>query len=370
MRETRLILDAAARLFAQNQEAVLATVVRVSGSVYRRPGARLLVSPDGAAIGSVSGGCLEGDLARKAWWRTESGPAVVAYDSTADAETAWLLGLGCNGVVHVFLERVARERPGPLALLKRGVAERRGSVIATAFRADAATGVAPGDRLSFDAEGRVVSDFAEDVSARVERDARACLFQDRGRHATYQLSAGEVDVAFEVLRPPIRLIVFGGGFDVPPMVHAAQALGWSTAVVGRRPAASCGADEVVVAPAAVACERLQPDGRTAAVVMNHQFDDDRAAVAALLQSEARYVGVLGPKARTEKMRDDVGVVWDWDRLYAPVGLDVGADAPEEIAAAVVAEVIAAFAGRRGGRLRDRPGPIHDAEPELVVDAVR
>src|SRR5205823_403085 len=121
MRETRLVLDAAARLFERNEVGVLATVVRVSGSVYRRPGARLLIAPGGESVGGVSGGCLEGDLRRKAWWRTEDGPTVVSYDSTADAETAWRLGLGCNGVVHVLLERVSRDRPGPVAFLRRCV---------------------------------------------------------------------------------------------------------------------------------------------------------------------------------------------------------------------------------------------------------
>jgi xanthine dehydrogenase accessory factor len=370
MLETRLILDATARLFARKEEAVLATVVQVSGSVYRRPGARLLVTRNRETIGSVSGGCLEGDLAQKAWWRTEEGSCVVAYDSTADAETAWSLGLGCNGLVHVLLERISLERPGPLPVLRRSVAENDAAVIATAFRADPATGVLVGERLTLDVDGRMTNDFSDDFAERVRADAAKSLLQDQGRTVVYQLPGGEVEIAIEVVRPPIRLIVFGAGFDVSPLVNAAKALGWSTTVVAPRRTMPCVADVVVIAPAATACERLRLDRRTAAVVMNHNFDDDCDAVAALLRSDARYIGVLGPKARTEKMCDDVGGTWDWERLHAPVGLDVGADAPEEIAAAVVAQVLAAFAGRRGGHLRDRPGPIHRVEPELAVETAR
>src|SRR4051812_3376201 len=102
MKELLAVLDAAGRLSARGEEGVLATVVRVEGSTYRRPGARLLVGRGGEWVGGVSGGCLEGDLVRKAWWRTADGPAVVAYDSTADADTTWHLGLGCNGVVQVL----------------------------------------------------------------------------------------------------------------------------------------------------------------------------------------------------------------------------------------------------------------------------
>src|SRR5439155_17080184 len=117
MQELRAVLEAAGRLAARGEDGVLATVVRVEGSTYRRPGARLLVGRGGAWVGGVSGGCLEGDLVRKAWWRTADGPAVLAYDSTVDDDTIWQLGLGCNGVVHVLLDRLGPPRPDPLAFV-------------------------------------------------------------------------------------------------------------------------------------------------------------------------------------------------------------------------------------------------------------
>src|SRR5437588_4058372 len=160
MRELRLVLDAAGRLTARGEEAVLATVVKVEGSTYRRPGARLLITRGGEWVGGISGGCLEGDLVRKAWWRTENGPVVVTYDSTADDETAWQFGLGCNGVVHVLLERLT---PGndPLTFPRQCLRRDEPGVLATVFRADPGTGAAVGDRLTVDARGETEGDFGE-----------------------------------------------------------------------------------------------------------------------------------------------------------------------------------------------------------------
>src|SRR5262245_2853962 len=147
MHELRAVLETAGRLAACGEEGVLATVVRVEGSTYRRPGARLLIGRDGTWVGGVSGGCLEGDLVRKAWWRTAHGPAVVACDSTADEETIWQLGLGCNGIVHVLLERIGPGLPDPLAFVRRCISERSRGVLATVVRADPATGIATGQRF-------------------------------------------------------------------------------------------------------------------------------------------------------------------------------------------------------------------------------
>lgn len=367
MHDLRHILATGARLRDRGEDAVLATVVKTEGSTYRRPGARLLIARGGDAVGGVSGGCLEGDLVRKAWWRTDDGPAVVTYDSRADDETAWQFGLGCNGVVHVLLERLTAAAD-PLAFVRRCVTAGEAGATATVFRADAATGLAVGDRLTLDARGDVRGGLREsELAADLTADLSDCLRRDQGRAAVYATPAGEVEVAFEVVRPPVRLLVFGGGFDAVPVVAAAKAVGWETVVIDRRPMRGAGADQTLALPPAEACARLRPTPRTAAVVMNHNFPADRDAVAELLRTDVGYVGVLGPKARTQKMLADIQGATGLSRLHAPVGLDIGADTPEEIAAAVVAQVIAVFGGRGGGHLRDRAGPIHrrDAVAEAV-----
>jgi xanthine dehydrogenase accessory factor len=357
MRELRAVLDAAGRLASGGGEGVLATVVRVEGSTYRRPGARLLVGPGGSWVGGVSGGCLEGDLVRKAWWRTEHGPAVVAYDSTADADTAWKLGLGCNGVVHVLLERIGTGRPDPLVPIRECWRQRTTGVLATVFRADFGTGLAVGDRFSL-----------TDMPDELRTLAAECLELDQSLTAVVPLAGGEAEVFFEVIRPPMRLAIFGAGFDAVPLVGAAWALGWHVTVAAKR-SGTIRADEVIALPPEAACTQIGADGRTAAVVMNHNYPDDRATLAALLNSNARYVGVLGPRSRTERMLAEIGETEldHLNRLFAPVGLDIGADDPDQIAAAIVGQIVAVFADRTGGHLRDRPGPIH--RPDRVPEAV-
>lgn len=371
MRELLAVLEAGEQVIRTGGEAVLATVVRVEGSTYRRPGARMLITARGDWVGGVSGGCLEGDLARKAWWRTESGPALVTYDSTGDDEAAWRFGLGCNGVAHVLLERFPRsDCSDPLAFVRRCVRRGVAGVLATVFRADPATGVAAGDRLTLSAGGQCDGDLgSRGLTDAMRRDAVDCLARDQSDVVTYSLPGGEADVLLEVVRPPVRLLIFGAGFDAVSVVHAAKALGWHVTVVDRRPgfarqAAFAAADAVFATPPATACARVRLDGRTAAVVMGHNFPDDRAAVEALLPSAVRYIGVLGPRARTQTLLAEIAERGrapsreQLARVFAPVGLDIGAETPDEIAAAVVAEIVAVFAGHPGGPLRDRDGPIH------------
>jgi xanthine dehydrogenase accessory factor len=336
----------------------------------------LLISHAGTLTGGISGGCLEGDLVKKAWWRTEHGPVVLTYDSTADDETTWQFGLGCNGVVHVLLERITPGVPDPLAFPRRWLWRGKYGVVATVFRANATTCVSVGERLTLSAEECDHDLGSEELAEDIRTDAGSCLTQDHGRTEVYALPAGEVEVLFEVIRPPARLLVFGAGFDAVPVVLAAKALGWHVTVIDRHPKSAqrpafTGADEVIVAPARVACEHLRPHGRTAAVVMNHNFPADREAVAELLASPARYIGVLGPRARSENILAEIGRLSadDLARLHAPVGLDIGADTPEEIAAAIVAQVVAVFAGHSGGHLRDRAGPIHRREAARTQEVV-
>jgi xanthine dehydrogenase accessory factor len=364
MQELRTILDASSQLTESGEEGVLATVVTVEGSTYRRSGARLLIGSGGEWVGGVSGGCLEGDLVRKAWWRTANGPTVVAYDSTADDDTIWRLGLGCNGIVHVLLERIRPNWPDPLAFVRQCFTQRRSGVLVTVVNAEPATGLGSGQRFTLTDRGEW------DGPESLWRAATESLDRDQSRTETVAVAEGEAQVFFEVIRPPLRLVVFGASFDAVPVVTAGQALGWHVVIVSRRPR-SIRADEVIVADPTRACDQLSLDHRTAGVVMNHNYPEDMAALATLLRSSVRYVGVLGPRARTEKMLAELGETeLDYlDRLYAPVGLDIGADTPEEIAAAIVSQVIAVFSNRAGGHLRDRPGPIHRRESVAIPEVV-
>ncbi len=338
MKELAEIVAAWDAVRAEGGEALLATVVGVSGSTYRRPGARMLLSREGRLAGSVSGGCLEGDILQKAWWRTEDGAAIVTYDSTdADEDVVWGFGLGCNGVVQVLLERVSPGRPGPLNVLTAVLRERVSQTITT-------------------------------VTA--STDPAVPL----GTAPTGWTPPEGVTVFQEAVQPPVPLVIFGAGQDALPLVRLAKEIGWHVTVVDTRgkrarPERFPHADVVCLGWP----EDLLLDERTAAVVMTHNYPDDRRVLQSLLLSSAGYIGQLGPRVRTERLLaeiadDGLNVTEEMrSRLHAPIGLDLGADNPEEIALSIVAEIQAAQAGRAGGFLRERRAPLH-ARPEIALAA--
>lgn len=346
---------------------VLATVVAVSGSSYRKPGARMLMGEDGWLAGGVSGGCLEADIVRKAFFWTSSGPRLLRYDSTGDSaedESGGLsFALGCNGVVDVLLERY---EAGPAdALAFAAEARRTGlrAVVATVYRGPAS---ALGARLLLRADG-VESGSLTGALRDAVREA-ACEALEAGR--TWSGPCGGADVLVEVVDPPHPLVLFGSGFDVAPVVTQAVGLGWHVTVVADRPADTLrrrfpGAHAVVSAKARDAGEAVALTPRTLAVLMTHSLPQDRELLARLLPLPLRYLGVLGPRSRTERILTELAAAptpAQLEKLHAPVGLDLGAEGAEEIALSVVAELQAVVSGREGGKLRERRAPIHSEAP--------
>ena len=327
------VARAAQAAWAAGQAAILATVIRVGGSTYRRPGARMLLTEAGWAAGSISGGCLEGDVLKKAWWRTESGPVCVIYDSTQeDDDITWGFGLGCNGVVEVLLERLTETTVAHLARLEQWQTNRSPGVLAT-------TGT--GERLALAVDG------AHWGAAELLDGAQEAL---QTQHSFWR-----EETFFEYLTPPQALTIFGAGHDVVPLVKlASDLLGWHLVVVDAHaaqphPERFPGAHVVLVFPR----ETLGP--RDAAVLMTHSFSADQTLLPRLLASPVGYIGVLGPRRRTERLLE--GAVFP-TKLHAPLGLDLGADNPEEIALSIVAEIRAWSADREGCSLSLREGPIH------------
>lgn len=367
---------AASETAVQTQAAVLATVVKVEGSSYRRAGARMLILPDGRHVGSISGGCLERHVVERAWWLTERDGAVVCrYDTSADEDAQWAFGLGCNGVVHVLLERLYDARTAQMALLGEVLdgmqAVAMAVVIASGGRQESGADVPRvGERLLCAADGGICGDWADaELQARVTADLALTLQAQCSRYRRYAVAGAHIEVWLEVVSPPQRLLVFGAGHDAVPLVQLAHGLGWHVTVAdGRahyvRRERFPEADRVVLAPADDPLRHCAPDAGTAVVVMTHSVEQDRAVLARLLPDPPRYVGQLGPRVRTERMLCEIrqasaGVVLQTERLHYPVGLDIGADNPQEIALAIVAEIRAVLAGRSGVALHGRPGTIHE-----------
>jgi xanthine dehydrogenase accessory factor len=369
MSEIADVLGAIESLSRQGQKMALATIVAVRGSTYRRPGARLLVPEEGAPVGNISGGCLEGDVADMARVVMREGTARLAgWDLTADDDAVWGLGLGCNGAIEVFIEPA--ERAAEVAgALRMALEEERPIAVVTVLESSVPE-VEPGSRMLVKPgeEPSSGSLGSADADAAASSAARELLTEERSE---IRELIGGVRAFVEVLEPPVRLTIFGAGHDVIPLVRAAAGAGWRVTVVDDRPAFLTSerfpdaAGFVHVETPEEGAKAASVDERTYALVMTHNFLRDKGYVKSLLESTAPYIGMLGPAARTERLsmelREEGVEVKDADRerIHGPAGLDLGAEGPEEIAQAIVAEIVAVRRGRSGGFLRERPGPIHD-----------
>ncbi len=356
-----------------NGQAVLATVVDVRGSAYRLPGARMLITSNGRRAGTISGGCLEADVAKKSWWWTETGtPVVRTYDTTAGDDAVWEFGLGCNGVVRVLLERLGNLASNrAIAFLRLCRAERKPAVISTVISSPSPEVALVGDRWFLWPNG-VADGSINDMMVRdwTEAESDAALIEMRSRVLTIPHSLGTVEVFVEVIAPPVPLFIFGAGHDAVPLVRMAKELGWHVTVADTRPSYAQAyrfpeADNVILTRVNDPLAGITLGGESVVVIMNHNYDADREVVRGVLKHPVRYAGMLGPRLRTQKILGDLGVKAAPHFLHAPVGLDIGGDTPESIALSIVAEIQAVLSHRDGGMLRDSEGPIHERQGSIL-----
>ncbi len=354
--ETREVLDFLTAARTAGKRAALATVVRVRGSAYRHEGAKLVVAEDGSTAGNVSGGCLEQDVREVALQVIRAGePQRRSYCSSADEIAAWDLGVGCEGQVDVYVE-LAEPRPQERTLLN----ERRAFVCCGAMPGK---GERPGKgkRLIVTSDGAEGDLGSNDLNARATEQARELL--GTGESGIHEIAGRSV--FFDVLVPPPQLVVLGAGDDARPLVRFAADVGFRVVVVDRRPAFLT-VDRFPAAAALIQSAgdelgaALPLDAECYAVVMNHNFADDQAYVRALLKTPVAYVGMLGPRQRTERILRNLAAEGPMDEglVYGPVGLDIGTDGAEQVALAVIAEILAVRSGRRARSLRERQLPIH------------
>lgn len=366
MHELGAILSHWRNARSDGHDAVLATVVHVRGSAYRRPGARMLIASDGTRIGTVSGGCLEAEVARKAWWWTDGGPSVRVFDSATD-DAARDLGLGCNGIISVLLERVATPAAtNLLAFLERHQRARHGVVVATVVGAGAAGRAAVGEHLLFGPDGTVhagggsLRPWGLAAAVRTTIAERACRL----------LHVDDVDVFVEWVGPPQRLFVFGAGYDAEPLEKIATVLGWDLTVADGRASrlqkARFPAAALFAIPASGDVSALGIRGDDAVVLMTHSLPLDTRLLPQLVAAAPRYLGILGSRRRAEMLFADIGADVAADNVYAPVGLHIGSDQPETIALAITAEVQAVIGGTAGGHLRRLPGSMHVPALEVGI----
>jgi len=367
----RSLVEAAARLRRHGEPYLVATVVSVHGAADRRPGARMILTRFRWVAGTVTGGCLEGDLSNQGWMRTRDGnPVVVTYDpayaTDDDDDVRSAFGLGGDGVVEVLLERAGVPgRIDALELASRCLAAHRRGAVTTVFRADTG-GIRVGARLALMAGGEVEEErepLDPHVRDLIAADMRDVIASGRTTNRSYATPTGTIEVLIEAVLPPPRVFLCGTGHDAVPVATLARSMGWDVIVCAPEQAKHSTrerfamADEVLAAPAEIAA-RIAESDRAVAVVMHHDLARDRESLAMLLGTRLQYIGVLGPRGRTQRLLRDLGADDEDPRVVGPIGLDIGAESPPEIALAIVGELQAVLAGTAlaelGPRRADEP----------------
>ena len=369
MKDFKTIVEEYQKLDLKEKRAALATVVKVRGSSYRSPGARMLITEDGKWVGSISGGCLEGDALRKARKvMTDKVPMTVTYDTTEESNQNLGIGLGCNGVIDVLIEPLdSASADNPVSIFAEFIKTDQPLAVATIF---SATNTA--EKLIINEEKVVTNKFSNpELTEMVTKDLKNIFISHRSEAKKY-FSGTEYEVFLELVQPTLSVILFGGGFDARPVCQLAKSLGWEVSVTDEcvahiAPIFFPSADKLTM------CDRKFIDGDfkitpyTACVLMSHNYEYDRDVLKKLLHSKTPYIGILGPRKRFDKMREEFrkdGIEMDNDmlsRIHSPIGLDIGAEAPDEIAVSIIAEIQSKFSHRSGGFLKYRNGPIHQRD---------
>jgi len=349
---------------------VLATIVEVEGNAYRRPGAKMLLDEEGMGIGSITAGCLENELVNASNDVRESGrPELITYDLTGD-DDVWGLGVGCDGIIHVLLEPLTETyRPAVEAF-----AEGRDVAVLTVLaddgpldRGDRAYVSPMGGELFLPESGGDLDAWPADQLVNP-----GTTLAERGRSDVLDLEVGgrSLRVFVDGLAAPEELLVFGTGHDVGPVVELASKSDFRVTVVGFRGGVDLAdrfpeADRTVTTSPGTIGQDLTISADTHAVVMTHNFIEDRLTVEALLDAQCPYIGLMGPHDRFQEMVEAFEGEGrtldesDLERIYTPIGLDLGGGSPYQIAHSVVAELLAVANDREPKHLRDREGDIHE-----------
>ena len=345
MKELQEITKAYDEAIKANQSCVLATVVHVEGSSYRRAGARMLVLENGLMIGAISGGCLEGDALKKALLTfTDKQNRLVTYDTSDEEDATVGIQLGCEGIIQVLFEYInTAESNNPIELIRQAISTRQKSIIVTLYnlKNKSASQLGTNYNYSFDA-------YLQLSESNKQWPSEALI---------------------QIIEPAISLVIIGAGNDAIPLMQMATILGWEVKVVdGRQTHAKqdrfINACQVLVSKPEKVLEQITIDHRTCFVLMTHNYQYDLQMIKALLPINLPYVGLLGPKKKYNRIVEDLqkqGINPTDNQLakiYGPTGLAIGAETSEEIASSIIAEIQAVLNNQTGSMLKWKENQIH------------
>src|SRR5690349_10382209 len=368
MKEFKTILQEYKKIDFSQRKAALATVVKVRGSSYRSPGARMLIMDDGKWVGSISGGCLEGDALRKARQvMTDKKPVTVTYDTREESNQNLGIGLGCNGVIDVLIEPLdENDEYNTIKIFENILDIEQPVAMATVFSENKGQA----EKLLLKSNGEIIKNFSsQSLSDQVHQDLINLFETNKSGAKEYLIDNEKTEVFIELIQPIISLMIFGGGFDARPVSQLAKSLGWNVTVTDEcvahiAPVFFPDADKLSLCQREFVDRDFKITSYTACVLMSHNYEYDRDVLRKILNSPTPYVGILGPRKRFDKMLAEfegeglkIGNN-DLHRIHSPIGLDIGAETPDEIALSIVGEIQSKFSNRSGGFLKYRNAPIH------------
>ena len=341
--------------------AVLATIIETFGSTYQKAGVRMLISHKGELTGLLGGGCFERDLVEQAHSVFETGVAkTVFYDMRSPEDVIWGLGLGCNGAVKVLLQLLSAENDfSPLNSIAEVAESKLAGVLVTIFDSEYAD-FSAGQNLFLPATSTNNQQMLSSAPFPFMTAALQCLLQQKPRIESHTIKNQQFSAFYDPLQPPLHLLIFGAGADAIPVVNSAKALGWQVSVVDYRPAHIKPerfplADQLLYAVPEKISETLELDSFNAAVLMTHNIEYDQRYLQALVHSHIPFIGLLGPAPRKDRLLHSLGNDSSQisNRVFGPVGLDIGAETPEEIALSIVAGIRAELSNRSGRPLSSK-----------------
>jgi xanthine dehydrogenase accessory factor len=372
VKEIREIVQSYGKWVISGKRCALATVVSVEGSAYRRPGARMLISEDGMLTGAISGGCLEGDAMKKALLVINSQqPALVTYDTMDEDDAIIGVGLGCNGIIKILIEPIIESStPNPLQILQHITTARRKNIIATFYTKNEKSQNTSGTKLYIDESGSLPGNVVtQDCENTIYKHYKKVFENRQSVWVDFEENNIKKCVFLEFVPPVIQLVIAGAGNDVKPVTEMASILGWDAVVIdGRvnyakkeRFPSAC---NVMVAKPEQVLKNLLIDEFTYFILMTHNYIYDKALLKELCQSNVKYIGMLGPRKKLDRMlqefENEGNPITDDQvhSIYSPVGMDIGAETSEEIALSIISEIKAIHENKKSVHLRTKSTPIH------------
>jgi xanthine dehydrogenase accessory factor len=345
----REVLTTLRRWRQAGEATAVATLVRAWGSVPWRPGARLGLTRSGKMVGSVSGGCVENDVCAHALRVLASGQPVLVHYAEAD-ELGPAVGLSCGGSIDVLVEPFVDAEAWQV--LCHAIDAERSAVLGVGLTPPSVIG----RKLVVFDDGTCAGSFGAGFDAQIVAAAQRLLVTGGTRVLSIGAGSGAAAVFLEALPTPQRLFIIGGTHTAIPLCRLAKVCGFRVAVADARRAYATAerfpdADELLLEPPDAVLSRAR-GGAAYVVILTHDPKFDLPALAGALRSDVRYIGILGSRTTHERrkaaLREQGFTETDLARIHAPIGLDLGARTPEEIALAILAEMVAVRHGRAGG----------------------